>query len=166
MHFLCVCVCVCVCVFVCVCVCVCVCVFTCVCMCVCVCMSNSSLHYFDMIKDKKYGLFKTHFYSYNISHAFPNPSVNSKHQNPPGLTLGEFFKVVKFPAPGQKSFAKLWPRGKKIDKNPAPGDNFVNLQDNFAMIVKPFAFFWYSSLAWLSSSFFKDYKACEYKISQ
>ena len=44
--------------------------------------------------------------------------------------------------------------------------SFVDLQDNFAMIVKPFAFFWYSSLAWLSSSFFKDHKACEYKISQ
>ena len=37
-------------------------------------------------------------------------------------------------------FAKLRPRGKKIDKTPAPGDNFVDLQDNFAMIVKPFAF--------------------------
>ena len=88
-----------------------------------------------------------------------NASVNSKHQHPPGLIPGEFFKVVKFPAPGQKIFAKLRPRGKKVDKNPAPGDNF-------AMIVKPFPFFWYSSLACLSSGFFKDYKACEYKISQ
>ena len=92
-------------------------------------------------------------------------SVSSKHQHPPGLTPGEFFKVVKFPSSGQKIFAKLRPRGKNRQK-PAPGDNFVDLQDNFAMIVKPFAFFWYSSLAWLSSSFFKDYKACEYKISQ
>ena len=66
-----------------------------------------------------------------------NASVNSKHQHLPGLTPGEFFKVVKFPAPGQKLFAKLRPRGKKIDKNPTPGDNFVDLQDNFAMIVKP-----------------------------
>ena len=82
------------------------------------------------------------------------PSTNI----PPGLTPGEFFKVVKFPAPGQKIFAKLLPQGKKINKNPAPGDNFVDLQDNFAMIVKLFAFFWYSSLAWLSSSFSKDYK--------
>ena len=40
-------------------------------------------------------------------------SVNSKHQHPPGLTPGEFFKVVKFPAPGQKILAKLRPRGKK-----------------------------------------------------
>ena len=90
-------------------------------------------------------------------------SVNSKHQHPPP---GEFFKVVKFPAPGQKIFAKLRLWGKKIDKNPSSGDNFVDLEDNFAMIVKSFAFFWYSSLAWLSSSFFKDYKTCEYKISQ
>ena len=57
-------------------------------------------------------------------------SVNSKHQHPPGLTPGEFFKVVKFPAPGQKIFAKSRPRGKKIHKIPAPGDNFVDLQDN------------------------------------
>ena len=33
--------------------------------------------------------------------------------SPPGLTPGEFFKVVKFPALGQKIFAKLRPRGKK-----------------------------------------------------
>ena len=88
-------------------------------------------------------------------------SLNLMHQSipstniPPGRPPGNFVKVVKFPAPGQKIFAKLRTRGKKIDKNPAPGDNFVDLQDNFAMIVKPFAFFWYSSLAWLSSSFSK-----------
>ena len=93
-------------------------------------------------------------------------SVNSKHQHPPGLTPGEFFKVVKFPAPGAENFCEITARGKKINKNLAPGHNFVDLQDRFAMIVKPFAFFWYSSLAWFSSSFFKDYKACEYKISQ
>ena len=59
-------------------------------------------------------------------------SVNSKHQHPPPRAdPGKFFKVVKFPALGQKMFAKLRPRGKKIDKNPAPGDNFVDLQDNF-----------------------------------
>ena len=82
------------------------------------------------------------------------PSTNI----PPGVTPGNFFKVVKFPSSGQKIFAKLRPRGKKIDKNPAPGDNFVDLQDNFAMIVRLFAFFWYSSLAWLSSSFSKIIK--------
>ena len=38
-----------------------------------------------------------------------NASINSKHQHPPGLTPREFFKVVKFPAPGQKVFAKLRP---------------------------------------------------------
>ena len=51
------------------------------------------------------------------------PSTNI----PPGQTPREFFKVVKFSALGQKIFPKLWPRGKKIDKNPAPGDNFVDL---------------------------------------
>ena len=54
--------------------------------------------------------------------------------------------------------------GQKIDKNPAPGDNFVDLQDNFAMIVKPFAFFWYSSLGWLSSSFSKIIKLVNTKF--
>ena len=107
-----------------------------------------------------------HFFMFVYSDLkFMHQSIPSTNI-PPGLTPGNFFNVVKFPAPGQKIFAKLRPRGKKIDKNPAPGDNFVDLQDNFAMLVKPFAFFWYSSLAWLSSSFFKDYKACEYKISQ
>ena len=80
------------------------------------------------------------------------PSTNI----PPGLTPGEFYKVVKFPALGQKIFAKLRPRGKKIDKIPAPGDNFV--------IMKRFAFFWYSSLAWLSLSFFKDVKLANTKF--
>ena len=87
------------------------------------------------------------------------PSTNT----PPGMTPGEFFKVVTFPG---RKFLRNYGPGEKIGKNPAPGDNLVDLQDNFAMIVKLFAFFWYSSLAWLSSSFFKDYKACEYKISQ
>ena len=85
------------------------------------------------------------------------PSTNI----PPGLTPGEFFKVVKLPAPGGK-FCEITAPGQKIDKNPAPGDNFVDLQDNFETI----RIFLVLSLAWLSSSFFKDYKACEYKISQ
>ena len=34
----------------------------CMCMCMCVCVCVSSLQHFDMIKDKKYGLFKTFFY--------------------------------------------------------------------------------------------------------
>ena len=81
------------------------------------------------------------------------------------MTPGEFFKVAKFPAPGQKIFAKYYgPGAKRIDKNPTPGDNFVDLQDNFAMIVKPFAFFWYSSLAWLSSSFSKIIKLANTKF--
>ena len=40
----------------------------------------------------------------------------------------------------------------------------MDLQDNFAMIVKPFAFFWYSSLAWLSSSFLKIIKLVNTKF--
>ena len=55
------------------CVCRYVCVYVCVCVCVCVCVS--SLQYFDMIKDKKYGLFKTYFYSYNTWHAFPTDNL-------------------------------------------------------------------------------------------
>ena len=67
------------------------------------------------------------------------PSTSIPPPPPPRLTLGKFFKVVKFPAPGQKMFAKLRP-GAKNRQNPAPGDNFVDLQDNFVMIMKPFAF--------------------------
>ena len=71
----------------------------------------------------------------------PHHNFVVMHQSIPSTNIppGNFFKVVKFPAPGQKIFAKVRPRGKKIDKNPAPGDNFVDLQDNLAMIVKPFA---------------------------
>ena len=97
----------------------------------------------------------------HLDYCMNNASVNSKHQHPPG----EFFKVVNSLPPGRKVLQNSDPGAKIIDKNP-PGDNFVDFQDNFAMIVKPFAFVWYSSLAWFSSSFFKDYKACEYKISQ
>ena len=88
------------------------------------------------------------------------PSTNI----PPGLTPREFFKVVKFPAPGQKMFCEITAPGQKIDKNPAPGDNFVDLQDNFAMILKPFAFFWYSSLAWLLRVFSKTIKLANTKF--
>ena len=63
------------------------------------------------------------------------PSTNISRDDP-----WDIFKVVKFPAPRQKIFAKLRPWGKNR-QNPAPGDNFVDLQDNFAMIVEPFAFF-------------------------
>ena len=78
-------VCVCVCVCTCVCgahVCVCVCVHMCVCvyvhMCVCVCVCISSLHYFDMIKDKKYCLFKISFTAIIYDMHFQRQSVNSK----------------------------------------------------------------------------------------
>ena len=52
-------------------VCLCLCVVMCVCVYVggwagvCVCVCISSLQYFDMIKDQKYGLFKSYFYGYN-----------------------------------------------------------------------------------------------------
>ena len=94
-----------------------------------------------------------------------NASVNSKHQHPPWADPQGIFSSSEIPCPWAEDFCKITAPGQKIDKNPTPGGNFVDLQDNFAMIVKPFTFFCYSSLGWLSSSFFKDYKACEYKIS-
>ena len=43
-----------------------------------------------------------------------NASVNSKHQHPPlGWPPGNFFKVVKFPAPGQKILQNYGPGAKK-----------------------------------------------------
>ena len=51
------------------CVCVCVCVRAHARACACVFLS---LQHFDMIKDKKYGLFKTYFYSYNT---FPTDNL-------------------------------------------------------------------------------------------
>ena len=56
---------------VCVCLCVCVCARVHVRIHVCMCVFLS-LQHFDMIKDKKYGLFKTYFYSYNT---FPTDSL-------------------------------------------------------------------------------------------
>ena len=97
-----------------------------------------------MVLDNQFPKFLMDDCFQNIMHQ-SIPSTNI----PPGLTPGEFFEVIKFPAPRQKIFVKLRPQGKKIDKTPTPGDNFVDLQDNFAMIVKPFAFFWYSSTGFL-----------------
>ena len=91
-------------------------------------------------------------------------SVNSKHQHSPGLTPGNFFKVVKFPAPGRKFLRNYGPGAKKIDKSSPLGTILWTFKT-----ILPWSWnhlFWYSSLAWLSSSFFKDYKACEYRISQ
>ena len=50
---------------------------------------------------------------------------------PPGLTPGEFFKVVKFPAPGQKIFAKLRTRGKKNRQKPCPWRQFCGPSKQF-----------------------------------
>ena len=60
-----------------------------------------------------------------------NASINSKHQHPPGLTPGEFFKVVKFPAPGQKIFAKFCPPGQKNRQKPRPWGQFCGLSRQF-----------------------------------
>ena len=97
-----------------------------------------------------------------------NASVSSKHQHPPGLTPGGIFlRGSNSLPPGRKFLRNYGPGAKKQTKTPPLGTILVDLQGNFAMIMmKPLAFFWYSSLAWLSSSFLKDYKACEYKISQ
>ena len=54
------------------------------------------------------------------------PSTNI----PPGLTPGEFFKVVKFPAPGQKIFAKLRP-GAKNRQKPRPWGQFCGPSRQF-----------------------------------
>ena len=96
----------------------------------------------------------------NICSPLPNNAlVNSKHQ----LIPGEFLRLSNS-CPRAENFCEITARDKKVDKNPAPGDNFVDLQDNFAMIVKPFTFFWYSSLTWLSSSFSKITKLANTKF--
>ena len=52
-------------------------------------------------------------------------SISSKREHPPppppGQTPGEFFKVVKSPAPGQNFPAKAQPRVKK----PTPREYFI-----------------------------------------
>ena len=86
--------------------------------------------------------------------------------SPRGLTPGEFFKVVKFPVPGQRIFAKLRSRGKENRQKPHPWGQFCGPSRQFCHDRETIRIFLASSLAWFSSSFFKDYKACEYKISQ
>ena len=67
---------------------------------------------------------------YNLI-ALSNASVNSKHQHPPPLADPQgIFKVVKFPAPGQKIFAKLWPGAKKRQK-PRPWGQFCGPSRQF-----------------------------------
>ena len=60
-----------------------------------------------------------------------NASVNSKHQHPPRLIPREFFKVVKFPDPGQKIFAKLRPWDKKNRQKPRPWEQFCGPSRQF-----------------------------------
>ena len=62
----------------------------------------------DDITDPSYGKSDAVFSNDIMHQSIPSTNI------PPVLTPGEFFKVVKFPAPRQKIFAKLRPRGKKI----------------------------------------------------
>ena len=57
-------------------------------------------------------------------------SVNSKHQHPPGLTPGNFFKVVKFAAPGQKLLQNYGP-GAKNRQKPRPWGQFCGPSRQF-----------------------------------
>ena len=72
-----------------------------------------------------------------------NESVNSKHQHPPGLTPGEFFKVVKFPAPRQKIFAKLRP-GAKNRQKPRPWGQFCGPSRQFCQTIRIFLVLFFS----------------------
>ena len=57
-------------------------------------------------------------------------SLNSKHQHAPGLTSGEFFKVVKFPAPGRKFLRNSGP-GAKNRQKPRPWGQFCGPSRQF-----------------------------------
>ena len=67
--------------------------------------------------------------SVHVSVAIMHQSIPSTNI-PPELNPGEFFKVVKFPAPGQKIFAKLRPRGKNRQK-PRPWRQFYGPSRQF-----------------------------------
>ena len=59
-------------------------------------------------------------------------SIPSTNIPPPGWPPGNFFKVVKFPAPpGQKMFAKLQPRGKKSRQKARPWGQFCGPSRQF-----------------------------------
>ena len=59
-----------------------------------------------------------------------NASVNSKHQHPPRLTPGNFFKVVKFPDPGQNILQNYGP-GAKNRQKPRPWEQFCGPSRQF-----------------------------------
>ena len=59
-------------------------------------------------------------------------SINSKREHPfPGKPPGNFFEVVKSPAPGQNFSAKARPQGKKA---PTPGEYFRRSSQPFLLI--------------------------------
>ena len=60
-----------------------------------------------------------------------NASINSKREHPPGKTPGNFFEVVKCPAPGQNFSAKARPLGQKT---PTPGEYFRKSSQLFLLI--------------------------------
>ena len=77
----------------------------------------------------------------------PYSNIGLMHQSipstniPPGSPPGIFLRWSNSLPPGRNFLRNYGPGAKKIDKIPTPGDNFVDVQDIFAMIVKPFAFF-------------------------
>ena len=61
---------------------------------------------------------------------FRYASIKSKREHPPGQTPGEFFEVVKSPAPGQNLPAKARPPGQKT---PTPGEYFRRSSQPFLL---------------------------------
>ena len=63
--------------------------------------------------------------------SYPYASVNSKRQHPHGKPPGNFFEVVKGPAPGQNFPQKHGPRDKKT---PTPREYFERSGQLFVLI--------------------------------
>ena len=84
-------------------------------------------------------VFLKYFSAQNARNCFPQMSLKnflciSQFQaptSPPGLTPGEFFKVVKFPAPGAENFCEIRARGKKNRQNPRPWGQFCGPSRQF-----------------------------------
>ena len=68
----------------------------------------------------------------NLPHLTPILSINQiqARTSPPGQTSGEFFEVVKSPAPGQNFPAKARPPGQKT---PTPGEYFRRSSQPFLL---------------------------------
>ena len=90
------------------------------------------------------------------------------HQSIPSTNIppGNFFKVVKFPAPGQKIFAKLRPQGKRNRQKPRPRGQFCGPSRQFCHDRETIRIFLVLFFSLAFFEFFQRlYKACEYKIS-